>query len=42
MRALAFPGEEPESLKPPEVVAQAIVDRLTVDAPTGGKVRVEA
>jgi NAD(P)-dependent dehydrogenase (short-subunit alcohol dehydrogenase family) len=42
MRALAFPGEEPESVKPPEVVAQAIVDRLTADAPTGEKVRVEA
>jgi len=42
MRALAFPGEEPESLKPPEVVAQAIVDRLTADAPTGEKVRVDA
>src|SRR5436189_2102887 len=33
MRALAFPGEEPESVKPPEVVAQAIVQRLTDDAP---------
>ena len=42
MRALAFPGEEPESLKPPEVVAQAIVERLTADAPTGEKIRVEA
>ena len=42
MRALAFPGEEPESLKPPESVASAIVDRLTRDAPTGEKVRVEA
>jgi NAD(P)-dependent dehydrogenase (short-subunit alcohol dehydrogenase family) len=42
MRALAFPGEEPESLKPPEVVAQAIAERLTADAPTGEKVRVEA
>lgn len=42
MRALAFPGEEPESVKPPEVVAEAIVDRLTADAPTGEKVRVEA
>src|SRR5919112_3255095 len=29
MRALAFPGEEPESVKPPETVAQAIVERLT-------------
>jgi NAD(P)-dependent dehydrogenase (short-subunit alcohol dehydrogenase family) len=42
MRALAFPGEEPESVKPPEVVAAAIVDRLKADAPTGEKVRVEA
>ena len=41
MRALAFPGEEPESVKPPEVVAQAIVERLKADAPTGEKVRVE-
>ena len=42
MRALAFPGEEPEQVKPPEVVAQAILERLTADAPTGEKVRVEA
>ena len=42
MRALAFPGEEPENVKPPEVVAVAIVDRLTADAPTGEKVRVDA
>jgi NAD(P)-dependent dehydrogenase (short-subunit alcohol dehydrogenase family) len=42
MRALAFPGEEPESVKPPEVVATAIVERLLADAPTGEKVRVEA
>ena len=42
MRALAFPGEEPESVKPPEAVAQAIVERLLADAPTGEKVRVEA
>lgn len=42
MRALAFPGEEPESVKPPEVVAQAIVERLTADVPTGETVRVEA
>ena len=41
MRALAFPGEEPESVKPPEVVAQAIVERLLADVPTGEKVRVE-
>ena len=42
MRALAFPGEEPESVKPPEVVAKAIAERLLADAPTGEKVRIEA
>jgi NAD(P)-dependent dehydrogenase (short-subunit alcohol dehydrogenase family) len=42
MRALAFPGEEPESVKPPEVVAEAIVQRLTNEAPTSEKVRVDA
>jgi NAD(P)-dependent dehydrogenase (short-subunit alcohol dehydrogenase family) len=42
MRALAFPGEEPNSVKPPEVVARNIVDRLAADAPTGEKVRIEA
>jgi NAD(P)-dependent dehydrogenase (short-subunit alcohol dehydrogenase family) len=42
MRALAFPGEEPESLKPPEVVAEAIVERLIAGAATGEKLRVDA
>src|SRR3954447_12001642 len=42
MRALAFPGEEPESVKPPEVVASAILERLTIEAPTGEKLRIEA
>jgi NAD(P)-dependent dehydrogenase (short-subunit alcohol dehydrogenase family) len=42
MRALAFPGEEPESVKPPEVVASAILEQLTAEASTGEKVRVEA
>jgi NAD(P)-dependent dehydrogenase (short-subunit alcohol dehydrogenase family) len=42
MRALAFPGEEPESVKPPEVVARAILDRLTASAPTGEKIRVDS
>ena len=42
MRALAFPGEEPESLKPPEAVARAILERLTADSPTGERVRVDA
>jgi NAD(P)-dependent dehydrogenase (short-subunit alcohol dehydrogenase family) len=42
MRALAFPGEEPESVKTPEVVGEAIVGRLLADVPTGENVRVEA
>jgi NAD(P)-dependent dehydrogenase (short-subunit alcohol dehydrogenase family) len=42
MRALAFPGEEPENVKPPEVVAAAILERLTDEAATGEKVRVDA
>lgn len=42
IRALAFPGEEPESVKPPEVVAQAIVERLTAEVPSGEKVRIDA
>lgn len=42
MRELAFPGEEPESVKPPEVAADFIVRRLTSEAPTGELVRVEA
>jgi NAD(P)-dependent dehydrogenase (short-subunit alcohol dehydrogenase family) len=42
MRQLAFPGEEPESLKPPEAVATAIVARLQSDAVTGGRLRIDA
>ena len=42
MRALAFPGEEPESVKPPEVVARAILERLLGQPATGEKIRVEA
>ncbi len=42
MRALAFPGEEPESVKPPQAVAEAIVKRLAGVAPTGEKLRIEA
>jgi NAD(P)-dependent dehydrogenase (short-subunit alcohol dehydrogenase family) len=41
MRALAFPGEEPETVKPPQVVADALVERLRGDSPTGEKMRVE-
>ena len=42
MRALAFPGEEPESVKPPEVVASTILGLVTADAATGEMIRVEA
>ena len=41
MRASAFPGEEPDTLKPPAVVAEAVLARLASDAPTGGRMRVE-
>jgi NAD(P)-dependent dehydrogenase (short-subunit alcohol dehydrogenase family) len=41
MRQLAFPGEEPESVKPPQVVASAIMERLRSDAATGERVRIE-
>jgi NAD(P)-dependent dehydrogenase (short-subunit alcohol dehydrogenase family) len=42
MRALAFPGEEPDSVKPPETVAAAIFQRLLEEAPAGETLRVEA
>ncbi|MEO7634558.1 MAG: SDR family NAD(P)-dependent oxidoreductase [Sphingomicrobium sp.] len=42
MRQLAFPGEEPDSVKPPEAVADAIVTRLQGDAATGERVRLDA
>src|SRR3954454_23540643 len=42
MRALAFPGEEPESVKVPETVALSIVQRLSADVATGETMRVEA
>ena len=42
MRQLAFPGEEPESVKPPEAVAEAIVRRLSEDTKTGERFRLEA
>ena len=41
MRALAFPGEEPETVKPPETVASTIVERLRSQSPSGEKVRIE-
>ena len=42
MRQNAFPGEEPESVKPPEVVADFILQRLQSEAPSGERVRVDA
>jgi NAD(P)-dependent dehydrogenase (short-subunit alcohol dehydrogenase family) len=42
MRALAYPGEEPEKVKPPEVVAQAIIERLSADLPRSEKIRLDA
>lgn len=42
MRQLAFPGEEPSSVKPPEEVAAAIVQRLLSDVKSGERIRVEA
>ena len=42
MRELAFPGEDPATLKGPEVVADAVLARLLSDAPTGERLRVKA
>ena len=41
MRQLAFPGEEPESVKGPEVVAASILERLQGDVETGSRYRVD-
>jgi NAD(P)-dependent dehydrogenase (short-subunit alcohol dehydrogenase family) len=41
MRQLAFPGEEPESVKPPEAVAEFILNRLVSATRTGELVRAE-
>jgi hypothetical protein len=41
MRARAYPGEDPASVKPPETIAAAIV-RLAIDGfPVGYRERVE-
>ena len=42
MRALAYPGEEPESVKPPEAVGKAIVERLLSDARSGELLSIDA
>ena len=41
LRQLAFPGEEPETLKGPEVVAASILAHLQGDAATGSRVRID-
>jgi NAD(P)-dependent dehydrogenase (short-subunit alcohol dehydrogenase family) len=41
MRARAYPGEDPESVKPPEAVAERIVTLLREDFDTGLRIRVE-
>lgn len=42
MRELAFPGEDPETVKPPQVVADFILQRLLSDAKTGELIRADA
>ncbi len=41
MRQLAFPGEEPDSLKAPDVVADAMIAYLTGDAASGDRHRID-
>lgn len=41
MRARAFPGEDPATLKGPEVVADAIVALVSADTPSGHRARVQ-
>ena len=41
MRAKAYPGEDPETVKPPEDVANRIVDLVTEDFPTRHRERID-
>lgn len=41
MRALAFPGEEPQDVKPPEAVADRLLALLGEEHETGARVRVD-
>jgi len=41
MRARAFPGEDPATLKPPSAVADAIVDLLVEEFDTGYRLHIE-
>ena len=42
MRARAFPGEDPATLKTPDVVGRAIADLVASDFATGYRVRLDA
>jgi NAD(P)-dependent dehydrogenase (short-subunit alcohol dehydrogenase family) len=42
MRARAYPGEDPTTLKPPSAVAEAVVDMLHEDFETGHRLKVDA
>jgi len=41
MRARAYPGEDPESVKPPEVVGERIVALASEEFASGARIRVE-
>lgn len=41
MRARAYPGEDPASVKPPETVAARLVELLQTDFPTGHRERID-
>jgi len=41
MRRDAFPGEDPATLKSPDVVGRAVADLLAADWPTGHRLRVD-
>jgi len=41
MRAKAYPGEDPLSVKPAEIVGERLVEMLTKDFPTGHRERAE-
>jgi hypothetical protein len=40
MRARAYPGEDPATVKPPAAVADALVDLLRRDFETGERVEI--
>jgi NAD(P)-dependent dehydrogenase (short-subunit alcohol dehydrogenase family) len=41
MRARAYPGEDPETVKPPEVVGERIAALVSEDFATGSRIRVD-